>query len=268
MTVVCRNRTTIVFVLSAAVAIYLGTPGCSQGSPRADSQPSQKRDVVLSEDVQVEQLAPGVWRHVTYKYLPSFGRSPANGLVVCADGEAALVDTPWNDEQTACLCDWVERELGARVTLVVVTHAHDDCLGGLREAHRRGARSYALDKAAPIARDSGKEVPQTTFTEACELRIGGETLELRYLGGGHTIDNIVVWIPSEKVLFGGCLVRSAGAQSLGYTGEADLAAWPVTIRAVRARCADARLIIPGHGDPGGLDTLDRTLELLRQKGYE
>jgi len=245
--------------------------GCAQRTPRVAPQPSESGEsnvINLADDLQVIPLAPGLWRHVSYKDLPDFGHTPANGLVLCSGGEALLIDTPWTDDQTARLCDWLAREQGARVTAAIPTHSHEDCIGGLREVHRRGARSYALDKCVFLARDTGKEAPQTAFSDAYKLTVGGQTVELRYLGGGHTIDNIVVWIPQQQVLFGGCLIKSADARSLGYTREAELSAWPATLRAVRTRYPDARLIVPGHGDPGGFELLTRTLELLRERGYE
>jgi metallo-beta-lactamase class B/metallo-beta-lactamase class B GIM len=64
------------------------------------------------------------------------------------------------------------------------------------------------------------------------------------------------------VLFGGCLVRSAASRSLGYTKEADLEEWPQTIVAVRDSYGGARLIVPGHGSPGGKELFEHTLELL------
>jgi len=67
-------------------------------------------------------------RHLAILLL--FGRSPGNGLVVVSGTEAAVLDTPWTDEETEQLFAWVAESLGAKVTTVVVTHSHGDCLGG------------------------------------------------------------------------------------------------------------------------------------------
>jgi glyoxylase-like metal-dependent hydrolase (beta-lactamase superfamily II) len=38
--------------------------------------------------------------------------------------------------------------------------------------------------------------------------------------------------------------------------------WPASLARLKARFPDARLIVPGHGDPGGWELVDNTLRLL------
>jgi metallo-beta-lactamase class B len=216
----------------------------------------------LAPDLTVEPVAPGVWRHVSTKSLPDYGDVPANTLIVVGEESAALIDTPWTDEQTALLFGFVEQELGARVAHVVATHSHGDCMGGLAEAHERGAASYALQLTAEYAKSAGNPVPRITFTRDYKVSLGGTDVELRFLGVGHTRDNIVAWIPQKRLLFGGCLVKRDGG-SPGYTAEADLAAWPTTLRRVKAAYPDATIVVPGHGAPGTVEYLDYTLELIQ-----
>jgi metallo-beta-lactamase class B len=221
---------------------------------------TQPQIQILGQDLQIEQITGEVWRHVSWDEVPGFGRSPANGLVVVAGEEAALIDTPWTDEQTSALVGWVSRRLGARVTKVVATHSHKDCLGGLVSAHRLGAESFALDKTAELARAAEREAPRRVFSGSLTLPLGALSLELRHPGGGHTPDNIVVWIPSTRILYGGCMVRSLGG-SLGYTKEA-VVEWPRTIERLLERYRDVKLVVPGHGKPGGKELLEHTLQLL------
>jgi len=64
------------------------------------------------------------------------------------------------------------------------------------------------------------------------------------------------------LVYGGCLVKSLVADDLGFTGDADLAAWRVAIRGVRSRYSDLA-ILPGHGplDTTG-EAYQHTLDLL------
>lgn len=227
---------------------------------------SQERELVtLTEDLKVERLTDNVWRHISYDEVEGFGRVPGNGLLVISGAAAALIDTPWTDDQTRRLFRWASERHSATITTVIATHSHADCMGGLAAAHQLGASSYASAKTAEIARQDGKQVPQTTFTDELEVEVGSRKLKLHAAGPGHTVDNIVVWIPNDQILFGGCLVRSNQAKSLGFTGEADLKGWPRTIKSLLREYRDAQWVVPGHGAPGTTDMLRHTRTLLESE---
>ena len=64
------------------------------------------------------------------------------------------------------------------------------------------------------------------------------------------------------LVYGGCLVKATAATDLGFTRDADLAAWPAAIRGVRGRYSDPDLL-PGHGalaESG--EAYQHTLDLL------
>ena len=90
---------------------------------------------------------------------------------------------------------------------------------------------------------------------------GGTKVHNFYPGEAHTRDNIVTWIPAEATIFGGCMVKSIDA-SKGNLADANVKAWPTTIRAIRSKYPSAKIIIPGHGDPGGKELLDYTIRLF------
>jgi metallo-beta-lactamase class B len=221
--------------------------------------------IEIRKDVEVYPLTPGIWRHVTYKEMEKGSFAPANGLIIRDNWHAVMIDTPWTPEQTAVLLDWMEKSLEAKVEAVVVCHSHQDCLGGLPEIHRRGIASIGLEKTRALALARGVEAPRETFSGEQRIKAGERELELFYLGAGHTIDNIVVWIADERVLFGGCLVRAGDSRTLGYTAEADLASWPATLNTIRTRYPTARWVVPGHGDPGGWELVDNTLKLIAER---
>lgn len=220
--------------------------------------------VELARDLFLEPLAPGVWRHVSSKEVEGWGLVAANGLVVVSDGEAALVDTPWTGAQVRLIAAWLESAQGARLTIVVPTHFHEDCLGGLAEAHELGASSYASRKTIELAAKAGHVVPENGFEKRLDLSVGLSVLTLEEAGAGHTVDNIVVWIPQQHVLFGGCLVKSSESTTKGYLADADLDAWPRTMDEVAKRFADAKIVVPGHGAPGGLELLAHTKALISE----
>jgi hypothetical protein len=69
-----------------------------------------------------------------------------------------------------------------------------------------------------------------------------------YPGPGHASDNIVIWFETERVLYGWCLVKSVDDNSLGNLSDANVPAYPKTIRNVINKCKRPRYIIPGHND--------------------
>ena len=45
-----------------------------------------------------------------------------------------MVDTAWTDDQTAQILNWIKQEINLPVALAVVTHAHQDKMGGMDAA--------------------------------------------------------------------------------------------------------------------------------------
>jgi len=236
--------------------------GCvlSVGGPAIYAQ-SANESIKLSDDVEVRQLAEGIWLHTTYFDIEGFENIPANGLVVIDGEHAMIIDLPWTDEHTGVLFDWIVKKQNATIKKVVPTHWHIDCAGGLAEAHRRMAESFTLDKTVEILKAKNEPVPQNWFTEYLCLSCGDIGVELGYFGAGHTIDNIVAWIPSKKILFGGCMVKSQNARNLGNTADADVESWPKTLKKVREKYSEAKVVVPGHGRPGGMELIDHTISL-------
>jgi glyoxylase-like metal-dependent hydrolase (beta-lactamase superfamily II) len=64
--------------------------------------------------------------------------------------------------------------------------------------------------------------PTHTFDESLTLDLGNRTVELRYLGRGHTAGDIAVWLPDERICFAGDLVE---AQAAPYMGDAHISDW-------------------------------------------
>ena len=46
--------------------------------------------------------------------------------------------------------------------------------------------------------------------------------------------------------------------------DADVSAWPQTVENICKRFGNAVLIIPGHGDTGGIELIEHTARLTQQ----
>ncbi len=222
---------------------------------------SENEIVYKSDDLVIHQLTPKIYRHVTYLYGKTFGRVACNGMIVVDGGEAAVFDTPITDSVSAALIAFIEAELDSKVEAVVINHFHIDCLGGLGAFHEKGIPSFASLETIALAEEDNAEVPQHGFSEMLSLRIGNERIINQSFGEAHTSDNIVSYVPSEKVLFGGCAVKSLKAGK-GNLADATVEEWSNTIRSIKTNLPDIEHVIPGHGSAGGVELLDYTIEMF------
>ncbi|NVI99295.1 subclass B1 metallo-beta-lactamase [Myxococcus sp. AM009] len=232
-----------------ALAVERNLPAKAQGPD----------EYVLADDVSVRKLAPGVWLHVTEMTLEPYGRVPTNGLII-EDGETSLlVDTGWDARQGALLLDWARETLRRPVRAAVVTHFHEDRLGGVPALVPRGIPVHGLEETARLATSVGRPGPSETFADT--RTVGA--VELFFPGPGHAKDNIVVWHQDSGVLFGGCFVKDGAATNLGNVEDSDVEAWPASLSRTSQRFPEARVVVPGHGQPGGPELLSHTEALLR-----
>lgn len=226
---------------------------------------AQAQTWVVSENLEVATVADGVWVHTSWGTLTDGSRFPSNGLIVRDHAGLTLVDTAWGIEPTDELLQWTESALGARITRALITHHHDDRLSGAPALAARGIPFYGVPLTRRLVVDAGMPLPESLG----ELRTGEamETgvLEVFYPGPGHAADNLVVWVPSARVLFGGCAIRAAQTTALGNTADADLVHWPEAIRSIQARYPSVVHVVPGHGPVGDRSLLSHTLGLLEAR---
>jgi metallo-beta-lactamase class B len=188
----------------------------------------------------------------------------ANGLLLVDKGEAFLFDSPWNDAQTEKLLAYIYDSLKTVVSTFIPGHWHGDCVGGIECLHSKGVKSYANQMTVDILKEKGLPVPQQGFKDSLSLKLNDIEVYCYYLGAGHSTDNIVAWIPSEQILFGGCMVKDLNSKELGNLSDAKTEEWPETIQKVIAKFPDVKTVIPGHGRIGGIELLKHTKELLQQ----
>lgn len=186
----------------------------------------------------------------------------SNGLVVEETGSLLLIDTAWGDESTEALLCWIDQELPQPVTRAIITHAHEDRIGGAATLVKHGIPFVAHAQTRMIAAHRGIPLPESIG----DLAPGGAVLlgsvEVFYPGPAHTPDNIMVWMPRQRVLFGGCAVKAKEATILGNIADADLASWPSAILRSQKRYGRAETVVPGHGAVGGPELLQHTADLL------
>ncbi|MCX6220637.1 MAG: subclass B1 metallo-beta-lactamase [Bacteroidia bacterium] len=218
--------------------------------------------IKVSNDIELVKLSKNAYVHISASEISGFGLVQSNGLIFVNGKEAFLFDTPVTDSQTKDLVDWIKDTLKLKIVRFAPNHWHSDCMGGLGYLQSQGIESYASQKTIEIARTKNLPVPAHGFKDSLQLHLGNELIKLYYLGAAHTLDNIVVWIPSEQILFAGCMVKSLNSKNLGNTADGDLITYPKTIDKLIRKFPTAKIVIPGHGEFGGIELIKHTGKLL------
>lgn len=214
----------------------------------------------FSQEIEVTELQPGIYIYRSYFEI-SGQLITANGVIVESDEYVALIDTPWENVQTEQLLDWIATNIGKPVSFAVITHAHNDRIGGIDVLKARTIPAIANVLTFAEATKNNFAQPDFSFHSDTLLAFGNSSLEVFYPGPGHTLDNSVVYINDYHILYGGCFIKSAGSVSLGNLQDAFTAEWPASIQRVKNRYPDRKVVIPGHGEWND-GAIEKTLELL------
>lgn len=218
----------------------------------------------VGEDIEYIPVNPHTYILVSYANLPGYGRLGTNHLLYIKNNRAFLFDSPYDDALAEKLYQWVKKNLNSEITAVSISHWHQDHSGGLKAFHRNGIETYSSLKTKEMMETAGLESPRKTFSGSLKVNFEGTEILLAFCGEGHTSDNTVGWIESEKILFSGSVIRAASDKNLGYMKDANVKAWPRTVRNIQKKFGRAALIIPGHGDAGGPGLIKHTASLAQK----
>jgi metallo-beta-lactamase class B len=185
---------------------------------------------------------------------------PSNGLYMVTSKGVVLMDSPWDTTQFQPLLDSIWQRHHQPVVLCIATHWHSDKTAGLDYYRGKGIKTYSSRLTDSLSLANGKPRAAFLFDNDTTFTVGGYAIQTFYPGEAHTRDNIVVWFGKDRVLYGGCLVKSTEASDLGFTGDGNLGAYAETVRRVQAKFPNPAYVIPGHlawRDPASLQhTLD------------
>lgn len=205
----------------------------------------------ISENLVLHQLSESCYVHT---------QKSNNGLVYISNGEAVIVSTPDSDLETQNLIDWVREEQQAKIVAYVIDRWHPDAMQGVDVVKDNGIKTYAYDLTRQIAKEKGLPISDIGFNPKKEIRVGGKTIVCHFLGEAHTSDGIVVYVPSEKILFGGNEIRNLNGW-IGNIGDAHLDKWSETATHIKREYGEAEIVVPGHGKYGGYELIDYTIDL-------
>lgn len=189
---------------------------------------------------------------------------PSNSMYLVTSKGVVLFDTPWDSTQFQPLLDSIKIRHNKEVVLCISTHFHADRTAGLEYYTQKGIKTYTTERTDKLSKARKEKRAEFLIHSDTLFRVGEHTFRTYYAGQGHSPDNIVIWFDKEKVLYGGCLVKSSEADDLGNLGDANVKEWTLTIKKIQSSFRNPEYIIPGHLDWHSSKSLTHTLNLIQQ----
>jgi metallo-beta-lactamase class B len=211
----------------------------------------------------ISHLTGDFYIYTTYnKYQES--KVPANGMYLVTDNGVVMFDTPWDTTQFQPLLDSLKLKHNKSVVLCIATHWHSDKTAGLEYYKQQGILTYTTVFTDELSKTNNKKRAEFLMEKDTVFNVGHYSFETYYPGQGHTADNIVIWFKKEKILYGGCLIKGADAENLGYLGDANLTEYANTLKKVQNKYLDPKFIIISHSNWNNIKSLKHSIMLARK----
>jgi glyoxylase-like metal-dependent hydrolase (beta-lactamase superfamily II) len=231
-----------------------------------------------AESLSIRQVATGV-----YAVIGAQGNANA-GFILTGEG-VVVIDSQINPRAAQAMVGAIRTLTPQPILYLINTHAHGDhtfanhviqpTRGIIAHARAKAALAsrgtemlaqYSRFVGAEAAKGAKVTLPTLTVTEEMTLPIADRTIVLRYLGIGHTVGDLIVWLPRERVVFTGDLVY---VNRLPWLGEGESREWLKTLG--RLKALPFERVVPGHGPVGdrkSVERFERYLSALRRAVVE
>lgn len=200
--------------------------------------------------IRAEPVAPGL--------AVLFGQGGNIGLFHGPDGTIIV------DDQFAPLTGKIQAAIAARgatpVKFLINTHLHGDHSGGNENFGKAGATIFAQTNVRSRLADGGTQrgqarppaphaaLPVVTYDHGMSFHANGDTVDLRYFGGGHTDgDSIVRWRNANAIHTGDMFNNGGGFPFIDTENGGNALNLVTSLDQVIALADADTVIIPGHG---------------------
>lgn len=214
-------------------------------------------------NLEISRLTSDFYIYTTYSEYKG-SRIPANGMYVLTNDGAIIIDSPWDTTQFQTLLDSIKIKHNKTAVLCIATHFHEDRTGGLEYYKKQGIKTYTTRKTDALSKQRGMKRAECLIDLDTVFSAGQYSFKTIYPGKGHAPDNIVIWFKNERILYGGCLIKSMEDDNLGNLGDASVTDYATTIKHVQAQCRNPKYVIPGHGDWSNPKSVAHTLKMAKQ----
>ena len=215
------------------------------------------------EKLKIAPLTGDFYIYTTYNTYEGY-QVPANGMYLVTGNGVVMFDTPWDTTQFQPLLDSIQLKHNKSVVMCFATHWHSDKTAGLEYYRKKGIKTYTTVLTDEFSRKNNQKRAEFLMTSDTVFSVGQYSFETYYPGEGHTADNIVIWFGKERILYGGCLIKGADAENLGYLGDGNLAEYESTLIRVRDKFQKPGFIIVAHSDWKDINSLKHSIMMAKE----
>ena len=233
-----RRTNTLAFIASALA----GVVAVAQQTPVRTGDPV-KRGLPLSDFPRTIKVADNVYTYEDFHAGPE--KFTTTNMFVVTDAGVLVADGQGSVAETKGLVDAVRTVTPKPITTVVIASDHGDHTAG-NASFPAGVKYiiHPTSKATLDAARNGWKPPTDAalVSDRLSMTLGGESIDILFLGRSHTGGDLAVWLPREKILFLSeiYLNRVFPAMRSAYPSE-----WLKALD--KAEAMNANIYIAGHG---------------------
>lgn len=234
----------------------------------------------INLEISFKKIAPDTFVITDESYHQS------NVLVArMPDHSVLIASSPFETKSADRMTTWIKQQLKPKKIIAINTHFHADGTGGNEAYQKHNVEIWASELTRDLHKEKGETgkiaeargfesqpelqkrirerltvVATNTFKEldGKTFNFAEEKVQLIWPGPARTKDNVVVYFPKRKILFGGCMIKAGN--NIGYLGDAVIESWESSAQKLLSLEVD--LVIPGHGKKfGGKDLIQNTINL-------
>ena len=230
-------------ILPLLLIALLGPPAAAQTTYLPGAEPPAKKKAAGQDStitIEVHHLAPGVFAAKVNYVWTGWVELPGGPL---------LIDSALDERTAAALADTIRARSGPKsVQYVVNTHAHGDHIGGNAYFAASGATIIAQSKvAAKIDSITKASKPSLRVDRKKVLGPADRKVEIIWLGKpAHTLSDMVVYLPKQRVLFAGDLISNKAIPWL-LDPDMDRLGWIASVDSLMSKAFAFDTLVPGHG---------------------
>jgi len=192
---------------------------------------------------------------------------PNIGIIVGRQG-VLVVDTGMGPKNAATVLAEVKKVTTEPIAYLTITHFHPEHGMGAQafpanttivypiaqneESEKKGAEYIKMFEGfspaiADLLKDVKLRAPSVTFADQANINLGDFSVQLMHWGPAHTLGDEFVFLPNQRILFGGDVVVN---RFFPIMPDADASGTNWIEMLERMQKLNPAIVVPGHGEVG------------------